>query len=1419
MHPGEDRADDHLSAAELTSFLYDSLPEDRAEPAQRHLERCPYCRERLRDIEKRLFSLDSEGGAEPSRTGRGGKARPLRLVLRRHPLAPAVLVLFFVVGMLLAARYLPADRYRVVASVGGRVDAGQVVPVQVRVQERSSGRPARDVSVQASMEGGGSFEARTDAEGLVEGALHAPAGDGLGRLRVVASSMLGRSVLEVGLPVSEERRLVLSTNRFRYRPGEVVAARVAVVAREASTRSEAVTLQLLGPDGIRRWMRRLEPGPTGAASATLPLDPAESPGLHLLEAESGAARDVLALLVGDPVTPSSELGIRVPGGTMRSGMDNEVLVRARNRGAKVRLDTGGEILEGEASGGVARFLVRPRTGSVELRARVGPTPEAVLSVPGCDDPWALSLRVEGLLVPAGSTLACDLAARTGAGPVVVEVRQGERSLARRLEHLRGRRQPVALEIPAGAAGLAEVVAWRLDAEAPLASFASRRILILARGGPEASLATEREAEADTTRVRMEVRAAERPVAAAVGLSARPPGTGPPGVEVLLPLLEGLPALAPEALANLVQADPELARELGREEPAVAWFLSRGPSPAAPAAVTNPSVLGESRLDPLVRQGWAVVLIFYVLLLISLILTDLGRSPWAAVPVGVVFLAILPALAEPAGIAWRPTVLAASLLAPLLVWASSLALADLVDDRLTLFSRTTVVFLLLLATMGVGMEEGGGLLDWGLALLVATGLATAFATLARHREDPGPLASMAGAGLAVTTGMLLFVCVAFPGMLGAEVLMLFAQTAAAVAWASRADAPWPTGPSAWEPVVVLVFGGALFAVVLSPNLLRSRAQAQVAACRANLRTLSAALDLYARDSEGLHPPALGRLVPRHLQELPACPAAGRETYSAGYLPDEGLDSFALACRGLHHADANLGRDRPELLGGGLLATPPETTSPPPASAPETLPGWRPDVAADLRGGLDLVLPIPPGAEELDAVVSTLRGGLARVRGPIARSPVQVRVDGQAVVAPGETLHLAVEVVTPDASARLRASGDGVQTPPGWKVARAERGRALFVVEVRGGKPGPGALALDVRSRTASVQRVVPLRVAPRPRRLQPFDGGLAERETALPVPAGRLVTLRAWRDAAAQLEDALASVEAAADSPGARAARLEIAALGIQALRARGASDASREERLRRSLERALQAVLSLRRPDGRSAPPEDPLVQLSLLRALAVASHLAPVDPRVLPEAALRLAGSQQADGSWGGDRARTAEALLVLSLLDQQPEARRRGLAWLRKGEPQETAVLAVARLSLEAAPHSPWSASRVQHARERLEESPAEALEILRLAGGHEEEVLQGLRLLARRRRADGGWGAPEATLAAARGLASAAPRLDAAGARLEVTGPGTTGQVLPEGPRAELSLEARGGPLLLRSDASAAVAWQLLEEEGRAPQRGPR
>ncbi len=108
-----------------------------------------------------------------------------------------------------------------------------------------------------------------------------------------------------------------------------------------------------------------------------------------------------------------------------------------------------------------------------------------------------------------------------------------------------------------------------------------------------------------------------------------------------------------------------------------------------------------------------------------------------------------------------------------------------------------------------------------------------------------------------------------------------------------------------------------AIVASKSPAAPRGLKGVKACQSNLKQIATALEMYATDHNGHYPKALSELIPTYLDNIPSCPAAGEETYSAGYREGAAAsgnvhdwpDYYRVVCFGAHHSDAGIGENSP------------------------------------------------------------------------------------------------------------------------------------------------------------------------------------------------------------------------------------------------------------------------------------------------------------------------------------------------------------------------------------------------------------------------------------------------------------------------------------------------------------------------------
>lgn len=90
------------------------------------------------------------------------------------------------------------------------------------------------------------------------------------------------------------------------------------------------------------------------------------------------------------------------------------------------------------------------------------------------------------------------------------------------------------------------------------------------------------------------------------------------------------------------------------------------------------------------------------------------------------------------------------------------------------------------------------------------------------------------------------------------------------------------------------------------------------CKKNLKILATKLEMNATtDNDGRYPASLNILVPKYLEKIPACPAAGYDTYSVSYQHQTSPDLFTIYCSGNHHSIVGIQPNKPSYSASGGL----------------------------------------------------------------------------------------------------------------------------------------------------------------------------------------------------------------------------------------------------------------------------------------------------------------------------------------------------------------------------------------------------------------------------------------------------------------------------------------------------------------------
>ncbi len=100
-----------------------------------------------------------------------------------------------------------------------------------------------------------------------------------------------------------------------------------------------------------------------------------------------------------------------------------------------------------------------------------------------------------------------------------------------------------------------------------------------------------------------------------------------------------------------------------------------------------------------------------------------------------------------------------------------------------------------------------------------------------------------------------------------------------------------------------------------------AEDDILMCKSNLKNVGTACEMWSTDNNGRYPKTLAELTPKYLKEIPVCPAAGTDTYSATFKSRAAPDLFRVKCEGEFHKLAECPADYPQYRSDvGLISQP-------------------------------------------------------------------------------------------------------------------------------------------------------------------------------------------------------------------------------------------------------------------------------------------------------------------------------------------------------------------------------------------------------------------------------------------------------------------------------------------------------------------
>lgn len=96
--------------------------------------------------------------------------------------------------------------------------------------------------------------------------------------------------------------------------------------------------------------------------------------------------------------------------------------------------------------------------------------------------------------------------------------------------------------------------------------------------------------------------------------------------------------------------------------------------------------------------------------------------------------------------------------------------------------------------------------------------------------------------------------------------------------------------------------AILAAILIPNFAKAKAEANLSACKENLKNIGTACEMYAADNDGFYPSALKKLTPDYLNSIPNCPSGSRfkeQNNVYGYAFQANPNIYVVHCHMTNH----------------------------------------------------------------------------------------------------------------------------------------------------------------------------------------------------------------------------------------------------------------------------------------------------------------------------------------------------------------------------------------------------------------------------------------------------------------------------------------------------------------------------------------
>ena len=371
---------------EALSWAMDGeLGKERLAELEAHVGGCPDC-EAFRAVLNGTDAAIRETFESAQPSSRFRVKTPRRIRWRRTLGMAAALLLVLVGGSSLYVNTLSPDPLRVSIHGSTSLHADSMGSLRVFVQNGLTGHPVPDAVVRILIAGNEVGQFVTSATGSIDGSFHVPdMVDGDYLLQLEVDSPIGRDTMVRSVTVRREYRLLLTTDKPMYKPGQTIHLRaMALNAFTLKPRPGEATFEVQDSKGNRIFREEQTLSEFGIGSIDFELADEVNLGTYRISVTASGIKQERTVEVAKYVLPKFKVELELAKPSTRPGEVLRGTLRARYFFGKpvhgvARIKIGRETVSGELreDGSWEFQAVSPRAGNWKVEATVTDTADHV----------------------------------------------------------------------------------------------------------------------------------------------------------------------------------------------------------------------------------------------------------------------------------------------------------------------------------------------------------------------------------------------------------------------------------------------------------------------------------------------------------------------------------------------------------------------------------------------------------------------------------------------------------------------------------------------------------------------------------------------------------------------------------------------------------------------------------------------------------------------------------------------------------------------------------------------------------------------------------------------------------------------------------------------------------------------------------